>query len=148
VFEIHLGAHALTSDSASLGGFLSGSLLGPALLSALLAWSGICAQLQALTVLKPANVRFLPFAAVRLLHGLTAFALTFLLWKPLVSIRAAVLPVFTGTGSGSLEPGLGTATGIWSLFPQILSLQGLILLLLLSLSVALKLFTWRRHPSA
>lgn len=148
VFEIHLGAHALTSDSASLGGFLSGSLLGPALLSALLAWSGICAQLQALTVLKPANVRFLPFAAVRLLHGLTAFALTFLLWKPLVNIRAAVLPVFTGTGSGSLEPGLGTATGIWSLFPQILSLQGLILLLLLSLSVALKLFTWRRHPSA
>lgn len=148
LLEIHLGAHSITSNTAGLEGFFSGSLLGPALLSAMLAWSGICAQLQALTVLKPANVRFLPFTAVRLLHGLIAFALALILWKPLVNIRAAALPVFTGTDSGGLDPGIGSAIRIWSFLPQILSLQGLLLLLLLALSVAVKIFTWRRHPSA
>jgi sporulation integral membrane protein YlbJ len=147
LLEIHLGAHAMTSGTAGLEGF-SSNLLGPALLSALLAWSGVCAQLQALTVLKPANVRYLPFAAVRILHGLIAFALTLLLWQPLANIRAAALPVITGADSGVLEPGIGSAIRAWSFFPQILSLQGLLLLLLLTLSVAVKIFTWRRHPSA
>jgi hypothetical protein len=146
LLEIHLGANALTSDASGYGNPLLGGLLGPALLSAALAWSGICAQLQALTVLRAANIRFLPFSAVRLLHGLFAFALTVLLWKPLLNLRASVLPAITGADSGLL-PGTASPVRIWSFFPEILGLQGLILLLLITLSAGVQLLTWRRRPS-
>lgn len=147
LLEIHLGARALTSDAAGSPGIVTGSLLGPALLSAALAWSGICAQLQALTVLKSANVRLLPFTAVRLLHGFMAFVLTLLLWKPLLNLRTAVLPVFTGTGNTGLQPEIQSPHRIWTFLPQLLGLQGLLLLMLLALSAAVKLFTSRRRPS-
>jgi len=144
LLEIHLGARAMTTHATGAQGFVMGSLLGPALLSAALAWSGICAQLQALTVLRQAKVRFLPFTAVRLLHGLIAFTLTLVLWKPLLSARTAVLPVNTVAGTASLEPGMASSHLAWSFFPQILGLQGLLLLLLLALSATVQFFTWRR----
>lgn len=147
LLEIHLGARAMTTNTTGTQEFLMGSLLGPALLSAALAWSGVCAQLQALTVLRQAKVRLLPFTALRLLHGLIAFALTLMLWKPLLNARTAVLPVYTGAGTASLEPGMASSHQAWSFLPQILGLQGLLLLLLLALSAAVQLFTWRRRLS-
>lgn len=147
MLEIHLGARSMTSATAGLEGFLIGGLLGPALLSASLAWSGICAQLQALTVLKAANVRFLPFTAVRLLHGLFAFAFTLLLWTPLLHIQSAVLPVLAGSPPAVQLQDIGTSLRIWTLAPQILGLQTLLVMLLLLLSAAVKLFTSSRRPS-
>ncbi|OMG01201.1 nucleoside recognition domain-containing protein [Paenibacillus sp. FSL R7-0337] len=146
MLEIHLGARSMTSATAGPEGFVIGGLLGPALLSAGLAWSGICAQLQALTVLKAANVRFLPFTAVRLVHGLIAFVLTILLWTPLLHIQSAVLPVLAGSPPAAL-PQAGLALNIWTLSPQILGLQTLLVTLLLLLSAAVKLFTSNRRPS-
>ncbi|MEK4516399.1 nucleoside recognition domain-containing protein [Paenibacillus sp. FSL H8-0122] len=147
MLEIHLGARSMTSAAAGLEGFLIGGLLGPALLSAGLAWSGICAQLQALTVLKAANVRFLPFTAVRLLHGLLAFAFTLLLWTPLLHIQSAALPVLAGSPPAVQPQDIGTSLRIWTLAPQILGLQTLLVMLLLLLSAAVKLFTSSRRPS-
>ncbi|MFC6651183.1 nucleoside recognition domain-containing protein [Paenibacillus rhizoplanae] len=146
LLEIHLGARSMTSAATDHEGFILGGLLGPALLSAGLAWSGICAQLQALTVLKAANVRFLPFTAVRLLHGLFAFAFTLLLWTPLLNLQAAVLPVIAGSPPADL-PQIGTSLRIWTLAPQILGLQTLLVMLLLALSAAVKLLTSNRRPS-
>ncbi|QUL57708.1 nucleoside recognition protein [Paenibacillus tritici] len=147
LLEIHLGARAMTSAAAGQGGFIAGGLLGPALLSAGLAWSGICAQLQALTLLKAANVRFLPFAAVRLLHGLIAFALTYLLWTPLMNLQAAVLPVIAVSTPAAAPLELGFVHRIWGFFPQTLQLQALLVIFLLLLSAAVKLFTRNRRPS-
>ncbi|ETT63178.1 nucleoside recognition domain-containing protein [Paenibacillus sp. FSL R7-277] len=147
MLEIHLGARSMTSATAGLEGFVIGGLLGPALLSAGLAWSGICAQLQALTVLKAANVRFLPFTVVRLLHGLFAFAFTLLLWTPLLHIQSAVLPVLAGSPPAVQLQDIGTSLRIWTLAPQILGLMALLVTLLLLLSAAVKLFTSNRRPS-
>lgn len=146
VLEIHLGAHALTSQAASPLAFTSMGIIGVALLSALLGWSGICGQLQSLTALKPAKARFLPYAAVRLLHGLYAFALTILLWKPLLNVRAAVLPVISNTDA-AVPPGALSPFAVWTLIPQLLGLQTLVLLLLLALSALVYVITWSRRPT-
>jgi sporulation integral membrane protein YlbJ len=142
LLEIHLGADALSKWFTTLDVGASG-ILGMALLSAALGWSGICAQLQVLTMLKQANVRFLPYAAVRLLHGLYGFLLTLLLWKPLLAFSEASLPALTGseiTSSGTMN-----VTAIWSAFPQLLSLQTLLLIVLLILSTVIYLVTSIRH---
>lgn len=146
LLEIHLGTRAITSAAGADGSFF-GSPLGPALLSAAAAWSGICAQLQALTVLKAARVRFLPFAAVRLLHSSLAFGLTLLLWMPLLNLRSAVLPASANFTPGTAAQGISPAYGLWSFIPQLLGLQVLLLLLLLVLSAAVRLFSWSGRPT-
>ncbi|WP_340395541.1 nucleoside recognition domain-containing protein [Paenibacillus sp. FSL E2-0177] len=142
LLEIHLGADAISKGLASIGTGPS-SMFGIALLSAALGWSGLCAQLQVLTMLKQARVRFLPYATVRLMHGLYAFLLTLLLWKPLLVIPKAALPALADsrpTPSGTLN-----VTDIWSSFPQLLSLQALLLIILLGLSAGTYLVSTIRH---
>ncbi|BCG59170.1 nucleoside recognition domain-containing protein [Paenibacillus sp. URB8-2] len=138
LLEIHLGAQALTTGVAPTVPGLSIGPLGLALLSGMLGWSGICAQLQALTVLRPAGARFLPFAAGRLLHGGYAFLLTLLLYKPLTAIQEAALPAFAG---GNLSPMSGSSGegAAWSLFPNLAALLVLMLLSLLILSATVRL---------
>ncbi|WP_238655157.1 nucleoside recognition domain-containing protein [Paenibacillus piscarius] len=146
LLEIHLGARAITSAAGAEASLLSNPL-GPALLSAAAAWSGICAQLQALTVLKAAKVRFLPFAAVRLLHSGIACGLTLLLWTPLLNLRTAVLPVNANLTPGIAALGSSPVHGLWSFIPQLLALQCLLILLLLALSAALRLLTSKDRPA-
>lgn len=141
LMEIHLGTNALSTWMTSSSGL--NTILGMALLSAALGWSGLCAQLQALTMLKQAGVRFLPYAVARLLHGLYAFLLTLLLWKPLLSFREATLP--TLAGSETAPSGTVDVITIWSSLPQLISLQSLLLLILLLLSTVIYLFTSIRH---
>ncbi|WP_410511425.1 nucleoside recognition protein [Paenibacillus sp. BR2-3] len=131
LLEIHLGAKTLSELSISAPNALTG-WVEPALLSAALGWSGLCAQLQVLAVLKPAHVRFLPFAAVRLLHGLYAFLLTPLLWKPLMNIRETALPAIVS--SEAFSTGSLSLTTVWSAIPHVMGLQSLLLLLLLLFS--------------
>ncbi|MNO48689.1 Sporulation integral membrane protein YlbJ [compost metagenome] len=147
VLEIHLGAHALSTGAEGGSSFSSATILGAGLLSAALGWSGICGQLQALNLLKQAGVRFLPFAANRLLHGIFAFLYTLLLWKPLLNLRAAVLPVTT-IPNDQLPPDAGSPVAVWSSFPQLLSLQSLLILLLLVLSAVVYVMASLRRPSA
>ncbi|ASA21297.1 nucleoside recognition domain-containing protein [Paenibacillus donghaensis] len=144
LLELHLGAAAITAE-AGYSGSLNGSLPAMVLLSAALGWSGICAQLQALTLLKPAGVRFLPMAAVRLLHSLYAAVLTLLVWKPLQALRANELPVLAEPDGAQTAAQQTTFT--WSRLPELLSLQGALLLALLALSAAVYLFSRKRHPA-
>ncbi|MFD1774970.1 nucleoside recognition domain-containing protein [Paenibacillus rhizophilus] len=138
LLEIHLGAQALTSGPGPTVPGLSLGPLGLAVLSGVLGWSGICAQLQALTVLRPSGTRFLPFAAGRLLHGGYAFLLTLLLYKPLIAIQEAALPALAG---GNLSPMSGSSGegAAWSFFPNLAALLVLMLLSLLILSAAVQL---------
>jgi hypothetical protein len=138
LLEVHLGADAISKGLTSIGAGSSG-VLGLALLSAALGWSGLCAQLQVLTLLKQAGVRFLPYATVRLIHGVYAFLLTLLLWKPLLAINEAALPALAE--SQSTPNRTIHVTAIWSSFPQLLSLQSLLLIILLALSAAIYLIS-------
>lgn len=143
LFEIHLGAGAISESAINVNAGSVSGMLGLALLSAALGWSGLCAQIQVLTVLKSAGVKFLPFAAVRLLHGLYAFGLTLLLWKPLLALRIAVLPALAG--SETLQAQTVKTANLWSFAPKLLGLQALLLLLLSLLSLAVYLLTAIRH---
>ncbi|WP_042206640.1 nucleoside recognition domain-containing protein [Paenibacillus durus] len=142
LLELHLGAQALTSGTMPQ---ISLRPLELALLSGALGWSGICAQLQALAVLKPAGVRYLPFAAGRLLHGGYAFVLTLLLYKPLTAFQESALPVLAGreislTGASGIE-------AIWRSFPGLVAMHLLMLLTLLLLSAAVRLVSAIRGRS-
>lgn len=136
LMEINLGARTLSEASIAAP---SGAKeqLSLALLSAALGWSGLCAHLQIMTILKTAQIRFLPFAAVRLLHGLYAFLLTLLLWKPLMSIQESALPTLARPGAD--HSGLVRFTTIWSTLPNLLGIQLLLLLSLLMLSAFIAL---------
>jgi len=129
VLEIHLGARALTEAAATArSGWAEPFSL--AILSAALGWSGLCAHLQVLATLKPARIKYLPFAAARIRHALYAFLLTLLLWKPFMSLQAAALPAIAN--SETLQGDRLGFTQIWNSFPQWMGLQiGLLLLLLL-----------------
>ncbi|QSF47219.1 nucleoside recognition domain-containing protein [Paenibacillus tianjinensis] len=146
VLEIHLGANALTTQAAAPFVFSSTGVTGMALLSAALGWSGICGQLQSLTALKQAKARFIPYAAVRLLHSLYAFAFTFLLWKPLLNVRAVVLPAISSTEAAVTPETLSPFT-VWNVIPQLLSLQSILLLLLLVLSALVYAVTSSGRPA-
>ncbi|GGF68025.1 sporulation integral membrane protein YlbJ [Paenibacillus albidus] len=144
LLELHLGAQALTSGSGQAAASSTLNTGSMALLSAALGWSGVCALMQVLTLLKPASVRFLPYAAVRLLHGLYAFGLTFCLWKVLYAPGAVQPAIARLTAAPS-----GTAANVtmWNLFPQLLRLQLLLLALLLVLSSVIYMFTSLRRSS-
>ncbi|WP_342566040.1 nucleoside recognition domain-containing protein [Paenibacillus sp. FSL R7-0345] len=146
ILEIHLGANAVTSHVAEPFAFSAMGVTSLALLSALLGWSGICGQLQALTALKQAKARFLPFAAGRLLHSLYAFGLTFVLWQPLQKVPAAALPAVSGTEPAG-SAGIAGPLAVWNMVPQLLSLQALLLLLLTVLSAAVYIIIWFRRPA-
>lgn len=141
LMEMHLGASEISTWITSHSGI--NTVLGMALLSAALGWSGLCAQLQVLTMLKQAGVPFLPYAVVRMLHGIYAFLLTLFLWKPLISFRQATLP--TLAGSETAPSGTVDVIAVWSSFPQLLSLQTLLLFILLLISTVISLFTAIRH---
>lgn len=138
LLELHLGAQAL-SETSTTASSASGGRLSLALLSAALGWSGVCAILQVLTVLRPAKARFISFAAVRILHGSYAYLLTLLLWRPIMSIHEATLPIFANF-DGFPGVTLRLHSG-WSLIPRWLGLQASLLLLLILLSVIIAFIT-------
>ncbi|WP_379136453.1 nucleoside recognition domain-containing protein [Paenibacillus sp. sgz500958] len=144
ILEIHLGAQSLTDGAAVIIPIWNGTLK-IALLSAALAWSGICSQLQVLTILKPVGISYLPFAGVRLLHASYAYLLTILLWKPLMTLHEEALPAFAAPGT--FDPWNLRLMSIWSTFPVWLTLQAALLLLLFLLSVILSLFSALKRGS-
>ncbi|KGE16921.1 nucleoside recognition domain-containing protein [Paenibacillus wynnii] len=142
LLEIHLGAHTLSEVSITAP-VASAGMFSLALLSAALGWSGLCAHLQVMTVLKSAQIRFLPFAAVRLLHGLYAFILTLVLWRPFMSIQEAVLPTFASPETA--QAGWIRFSTVWSSIPSLFGLQFLLMLSLLMLSAVIAAVTFFRR---
>lgn len=146
LLEIHLGANTLTSGTANLNPLSSMGLTGLAFLSALLGWSGLCAQLQTLSILRQAGVRFMPYAAVRLIHGLYAFLFTLLSWHPLQNLHHANLPAITAPAAyRPLDP--LSHTSLWSAIPHLAGMQFLVLLLLLFASGCVYAVTCLSRPS-
>lgn len=89
LLEFHLGALAISE-----GAFPS-STIQLAILSGMLAWSGISAHLQSLSGLKSSiSTKWSKFALKRLVHTVYACCLTLIFWKPVNDITTSVLPAF------------------------------------------------------
>ena len=136
IFELHLGAKALSSAS-TLTPVIQWSLL-----SAMLGWSGLCAMIQSISPLMRIGIRRIPFAMIRLLHGAYAFGLTLLIWKPLHLFVLQAEPTFSYSPNYTNQ--MSPSSLIWSRIPLMLEWQGFVLIGLLLLSLGVVLVTARR----
>lgn len=96
-FEIHLGSYAFSQIQT-----LS-TLVQMALLSGVLAWSGVCAHLQVRSLTQSTDMSHIFFIATRFLHAILAMIITFACWNPLQSLMERVMP--------TLLPAWSTAKG-------------------------------------
>ncbi len=77
LFELHLGAFALSQPSGM------GSAAVAGLLAAGIAWSGLCLHAQVRSLIRGTDLRYGPFLLGRLVHMALSLPLTALLWEPL-----------------------------------------------------------------
>ncbi|MCM3699288.1 nucleoside recognition domain-containing protein [Paenibacillus macerans] len=141
LLEVHLGSYAMSR--------LSSPALSPAvftaLLGAALGWSGLCAYLQVRAILGPAGIRERFFLLNRLLHGAYAYAITLLLWKPLIGWLPGAFPAFAQEGQtviGHDTPAAGLPT--WQQAFGVMGWQ-LWMLALLTLGFATIALVWNRR---
>lgn len=127
LLEFHIGAQMISE------GTFSSSAIQLAILSAVLAWSGISAQLQSLSALKTegGRAKWTAFALKRLLHAAYAFCLALIFWKPAGSITSAVLPAFGAVPHETLQD--EHIFNLWSGFPTLLQWQMTTALILIGL---------------
>ncbi|MGO4789694.1 nucleoside recognition domain-containing protein [Paenibacillus sp. 2KB_20] len=124
LLEAHLAAQSISSSAFQAG------ILQLAVLSAALAWSGISAQLQSLSLMQETGLSWRYFMVKRALHSVLAFAITLAMWKPFSALSAGIVPAFR------TEP-LDHANAdqhfnFWSGLPSFLQVQGVICLLLIA----------------
>lgn len=124
VLEIHLAAQSISSSVFSSGA------LQLAVLSAALAWSGISAQLQSLSMIRETGHSWGFFMFNRALHSIFAFVITIILWKPVSTLTGGPVPAFRTEPMPSA--GGDSTYSFWDVFPFILQFQALIYLLLIA----------------
>ncbi|MCI1775768.1 MAG: nucleoside recognition protein [Paenibacillus lautus] len=124
LLEAHLAAQSISSSAFQAGA------LQLAVLSAALAWSGISAHLQSLSLMREAGLSWRYFMAKRFLHSMLAFLITLAIWKPVSTLSAGIVPAFR------TEPLDHADTeqffNFWSGLPSFLQVQGMICLLLIA----------------
>lgn len=101
LFEITLGATLIAQTDVN-------SLLHQAVIvSFILGFNGFSIQAQVASILAKTDIRFAPYFIARILHGILASCLTFLLYKPLYLNQAAYgksdIPVFGQTANNIFE---------------------------------------------
>ncbi|CAG7640904.1 Sporulation integral membrane protein YlbJ [Paenibacillus solanacearum] len=83
-FEVTLGSKAAgTADGIPL-------VYKAAIAAWVLSWAGLSVHAQIVSLLHHTNLRYLPFAFARFIHGLLAAVLVFVLWKPLAPYQEAL----------------------------------------------------------
>lgn len=116
LFEIDLGALALSESTAPLTEKI-------ALVSAIIAWSGLSVHGQVASIVMEAGISMKPYIFARLLHATLAGILAYLLFEPLQALSLDAIPVF--------QPYQGS----FDLIMRIEHIATLILLLLTSLLI-------------
>ena len=97
IFEVTLG-----SKDAGAAGASSILLHQVAMASFLLSWAGLSVHAQIASILTPTNLRYTPFVFARLLHGILAATLVYVLWVPLQSLRLTAVNVLPTAAFGDL----------------------------------------------
>ncbi|GAB6931558.1 sporulation integral membrane protein YlbJ [Paenibacillus sp. JCM 10914] len=124
LLEVHLGAQSVSSSTFSNGA------LQLALLSAILAWSGVSAQLQSLSLMRESGLSWHRFILTRLIHSAYAFMLTIALWKPVSTLSAGIIPAF---GTGPAEHSVHVHVfNMWANLPAFLQFQAVICLVMIA----------------
>lgn len=77
LLEVNLGTYMLSSTAFHSPTFQT------ALIGAVMGWSGLSTHLQVHGLIKETDLRFSHFLLSRLLHAVSAFLLTYILWTPL-----------------------------------------------------------------
>lgn len=138
--EVHLGTFALSELSPTP----VAPALAAALLGVVLGWSGLCAYLQVRALLIPAGIPERTFLISRLLHGIYAYVLTLLLWKPFIHWMPGIVPAFSGNRSLSLDSNAPASwLPDWQLAFGVMKWQ-LSMLALLTFGFAVIALLWRR----
>ncbi|WHX51047.1 nucleoside recognition domain-containing protein [Paenibacillus woosongensis] len=138
LLEVHLGSYALATTGLS-------SPLPAALTGALLGWSGLSAYLQARAALKPTGLSGVFFLINRIIHGIYAYVLTLLLWKPIAVMMPLPFPANGSlNGTAAWVPGEGLPLMKWKVFSSVVSWQ-LCMLGLLIMLVLFAAFLWSKH---
>lgn len=105
MFEVTLGAKSAGAAPTAVP-----LLHKAAVAAAVLSWAGLSVHAQIVSLLSRTDLRYTPFLMARLLHGIFAFLLVYLLWRPLAPVRdaaAAVWPALAGSYSAALPlPGM------------------------------------------
>ncbi|PAF32320.1 nucleoside recognition domain-containing protein [Paenibacillus sp. 7516] len=140
VLEVHLGSYHLSQTPWA-------PVLTISLITAVLGWGGLCSHLQVSAVMKSTGMAaksMIYFAAVRLLHALTAFSLSVFLWTPFSRYSAEVSAPFWPAASADettllpmqsqLEGSTAAAEILWSSFPAVCIGLAIILAVMISLS--------------
>lgn len=86
LFEIDLGALALSESPAPLNEKI-------ALVSAVIAWSGLSVHGQVASIVMEAGISMKPYMLARLLHAVLAGSLAYLLFEPIHSLSLDAMPV-------------------------------------------------------
>lgn len=140
VLEVHLGSYHLSQTPWA-------PVLTISLITAVLGWGGLCSHFQVSAVMKSTGMAaksMIYFAAVRLLHALTAFSLSVFLWTPFSRYSAEVSAPFWPAASADettllpmqsqLEGSTAAAEILWSSFPAVCIGLAIILAVMISLS--------------
>jgi sporulation integral membrane protein YlbJ len=88
LFEVTLGA-----KSAGSAGEQVPLVYKTAIAAFVLSWAGLSVHAQVVSLLHHTNLRYAPFFAARLLHGLMAAVAVFVLWEPMQSSRSVLTAV-------------------------------------------------------
>nr|WP_312001238.1 sporulation integral membrane protein YlbJ [Paenibacillus forsythiae] len=87
-FEVTLGAKAAGTAAAALP-------FKAAAAAFVLSWGGLSVHAQVSSIWNGTGLRYLPFAAARLLHAFLSALLTLLLWRPMMNASPALAPLWT-----------------------------------------------------
>jgi sporulation integral membrane protein YlbJ len=112
LFEVTLGAKSAAGAGVHL------TLMSKVAIAAfILSWSGLSVHAQVVSLLSRTDLRYGPFVIARLLHGLMAAALVFVLWRPLSS---------AGSAFAAAVPAFSPVDGFYPALPFLYSISGLL----------------------
>ncbi|AIQ54703.1 sporulation integral membrane protein YlbJ [Paenibacillus sp. FSL R7-0331] len=137
-FEVTIGARSAGEAAAAIP-----LQFKAAAAAFILSWGGLSVHAQVASILNGTGLRYLPFMAARLVHGLLSAILLLLLWKPVAGSGLSA-------GFSALPAASGFTASTGSAFAASLALLGLLLgaALLLSLLIwLLKQLTRRLRQS-
>lgn len=92
LFEITLGAKATSEFKDTLP-----MIYLMAIVSTIVAWSGLCVHAQVASLLSTTDIRYKPYLFARMLHGLLAGVITVIVWNPVqryLLTSDAAIPAF------------------------------------------------------
>lgn len=138
LFEITLGSQAASQFKDSVP-----MIYVMAIVSSIIAWSGLSVHAQVATLLSKTDIRYAPYLCARVIHGVLAGIITVIIWNPvqhyLLSSNATIPAFLQQLPANSLS-------NIWSRIEFIGVRVLLLLLVLIAVAMLMKFVqTWQQR---